>query len=452
MLEREQHVVSTTFDNRQHELQHLLAVTREELAAVRADRDQWQQRCADAETRASAAESERARLQGALGTERETTLNALKEYQDRDAANKQRIEQLESEVTRMSTTLKMETTSNHALKRQLLEFSDIAERNKNVLRSADMDPSLTEVLGRTGHLLNGQQNPTGEQYAVQKILQHYHADLRSVFLFYCQLESGFADFWPPVMGFPHWMLFCRDSETSDPRAGARVRSNKDFKMLQPSQCEELYHRYARKDDNAARGTGGKQDNNVLTYESFLCCVLSAAAALRRPDVTFLSEAVREYILRYLSRARRVTPQGLGKGTLRSAVEGTRAAPGLLRTSGNGAAAGAGGAFGGGGAGLDGHHHLGGHDDGKQGCPCSGSGSAVVKTQKKKRAGSATGSTGSKAGGSRPSSATAAAAGNPARMLMDAGNSAVMKELALLSLSGPTTNRDVLRTGGGFALA
>jgi hypothetical protein len=42
-----------------------------------------------------------------------------------------------------------------------------------------------------------------------QILQHYHSDLRSVFLYYSQLEKTFTDYWPPSMTFAQWMLFCK---------------------------------------------------------------------------------------------------------------------------------------------------------------------------------------------------------------------------------------------------
>ncbi len=165
-------------------------------------------------------------------------------------------------------------------------------------------------------------------------------------------------------------------------------------------------------DETASARSGKPES-VLSYESFLCCILAAAAALRRADVPFLSEALRDYILRYLSKARRVTPQGMGRGALRGAVEGSRAAHGLLC----------------------------GHGDQEDG--------------KKKRTKSAAGSVKSAAagGGSRGSSRPASANLHPQRLLAAQGNSAVMKELAMLSLSGPnSTSRELLRTGGGFSVA
>ncbi len=78
-----------------------------------------------------------------------------------------------------------------------------------------------------------------------QIFQHYATDLRAVFLFYCQLEQSFADHWPPSMGFPHWMLFCKDSETSNPHGATRgLRGAMATKTLTPNQCEELFGKFS----------------------------------------------------------------------------------------------------------------------------------------------------------------------------------------------------------------
>lgn len=45
------------------------------------------------------------------------------------------------------------------------------------------------MLQKIGHLFTDQANPTGESYAVQKILAHYTADLRAVFLHYAQVRG-----------------------------------------------------------------------------------------------------------------------------------------------------------------------------------------------------------------------------------------------------------------------
>jgi hypothetical protein len=78
-----------------------------------------------------------------------------------------------------------------ALKRQLLQFSDIAERYATILKDGEMEPGMQEVLDRVQKLFVGQTNPFGESYAVQKVLNHYHSDLRAVFLYYAQV-GGWA--------------------------------------------------------------------------------------------------------------------------------------------------------------------------------------------------------------------------------------------------------------------
>lgn len=205
---------------------------------------------------------------------------------------------------------------------------------------------------------------------------------------------------------------------------------------------------------------------VLTYESFLCALVHAAEKLRRPEVPYLSEGLREYVLRYLSKAQRVNPQGLKRGQVRHALGGVTdvtgsdsLATGLINTStymeptsrsqANAASGAAsrqllgntsgmsGGGGGGGGGGSGGCTRP-------QSAAMSGAsspGRRAGKKGNKSRPVSGASSTVSGAGG-RPAS--------PARVLHDAGNSAVLKELALLSLSGPLGNTgSVMRTGGGF---
>ncbi|KAL6756783.1 hypothetical protein V8C86DRAFT_2641239 [Haematococcus lacustris] len=417
-LEREKEVVTNTFDTRRSDLEHIIATTRDDLAAARADRDDWRQRAERSEARTAELEAERTQLSNTISEDRSTTLTALKGYQEREAGYKERIAQLEAEVVRLSDGLKMETTAVNSLKRQLLDFSEIAERHKGTLRDAHSDPALLEVLDRTNHLLADQTNPTGEQYAMQKILQHYHVDLRSVFLFYTQLEHNFTDHWPPSLKFAQWMLFCKDSETSDIRAGARIRSLQHFRMLHPTDCENIFARYSQPDTNASRH--GKADP-VLTYEAFLSALVHVAAKLRRPEVPYLSESLREYILRYLSRASRVTPQGTAKGAVRQALEGTDRDP----TS---------------------------YDDSPDEASRPGT---VANGRVKGKASRARSVVAANRGHQpRPMSAASLGAVRPstARALEEAGNSAVMKELALMNLSSPTSSREVVRTGGGFQVA
>lgn len=163
-----------------------------------------------------------------------------------------------------------------------------------------------------------------------------------------------------------------------------------------------------------------------------------------------------YVLRYLSKAQRVQPTGVKRGAVRQAVEGARGhmvSEALASSTGAAQSLLLGGASGL----LDGTPraaHLAGEASVSPSGMSTPLGPASPGTEggKGKQRGKSAGG-----GKSRPSSAlsTTSQAGqkpmSPARMLMSAGNSAVMKELALLSLTtGP--QQGVVRTGGGFSMA
>ncbi len=124
------------------------------------------------------------------------------------------------------------------------------------------------------------------------------------------------------MAFAQWLLFCRETETSDPRSNSRVSSvTQPHKMLHPRDCESIFRAYARLDPNAINTTAP-----VLTYEGFLCAIIDAAFRVKRPDNPYLSESVREYILQYVARASKMSPNGLRRGQMRDAYEGTKEGP------------------------------------------------------------------------------------------------------------------------------
>jgi len=453
-LEHEKEVATGAFDDRSHSLEHLLAEAREELRNMRAERDSWCARAEGAEARCAEMEAERAEMQKTLSDERATAMRALKEYQERDADRQGRTSQLEAEVSRLSEQLKTESTAVNALKRQLLEFSDIAERFKSTLNDGNLEPGMQEVLDKIGHLFNDQPNPTGEQYAVQKVLFHYHADLRSVFLYYAQLDNTFTDHWPPSLSFAQWMLFCKDSQTSDIRAGARIRSNIHFLMLHPSECESIFYRYAKADTEAAsaRLAGGDplKVPSVLTYELFLAAIVHAAYKLKRPDVPYLSEALREYILRYLARAERVNPAGLKRGQVRSALEGTAksgvAAASAIVAAGSGSNALA-GYMGATSSSAPARSHS----------PSGASASGGANRKGSARKGSGSARKGSASGapspashkGCSPSGVTSAPQIEFSKS--DMANSAIMRELAMMGLDHPGSHKEIIRRGGGFDL-
>lgn len=147
--------------------------------------------------------------QGIIDSERETVMHTLRECQARDSAVTEKEVQLESEVLRLTERLKEETATVNALKRQLLQFSDIAEKYKTILKEGEYEPGMQQVLDKVHNLFATQTNPLGEQYAVQKVLSQYNPQLRAVFLYYAQLEDNFTQHWPPSLAFQQFMLFCK---------------------------------------------------------------------------------------------------------------------------------------------------------------------------------------------------------------------------------------------------
>ncbi|EFJ52451.1 hypothetical protein VOLCADRAFT_115928, partial [Volvox carteri f. nagariensis] len=321
-LEREKELLVAAFDHRVSELQSSLLVARQDLNSARQDAEEQRKRATEAEARITELEVRAHSLQSTLDGERGTVMTALKECHERDVSVKRRAEQLEAEVQRLTERLKEETTAVAALKRQLLQFSDIAERYATTLREGEMEPGMQEVLDRVQKLFVGQTNPFGESYAVQKVLNHYHGDLRAVFLYYAQLENNFAAYWPPSLAFQQWMLFCKETETSDPRSNSRVSAvTQPHKMLHPRDCEAVFRAYAKLDPNAINTAAP-----VLTYEGFLSAIIDVSFRVKRFDNPYLSEAVREYILSYVSRASKMSPTGLRRGQVRDALEGTKEGP------------------------------------------------------------------------------------------------------------------------------
>ncbi|KXZ44324.1 hypothetical protein GPECTOR_69g417 [Gonium pectorale] len=321
-LEREKELMVAAFDQRVAELSNALLSAQTDLRSTRADAEEQRRRATEAEARVTELELRNHALQSTLDSERGTVMTALRECHERDVSVKERAEQLEAEVLRLTERLKEETTAVAALKRQLLQFSDIAERYATTFRDGEMEPGMQEVLDKVQKLFVGQTNPFGESYAVQKVLTHYHGDLRAVFLYYAQLENNFAAYWPPGLAFQQWMLFCKETETADARANSRVSNvTAPHKMLHPRDCEALFRTYAKIDPNAINTSAP-----VLSYEGFLAAVVDVSFRVKRFDNPYLSEAVREYILSYVARANKMSPTGLRRGQVRDALEGTKEGP------------------------------------------------------------------------------------------------------------------------------
>lgn len=74
----------------------------------------------------------------------------------------------------------------------------------------DLEPVIEMVLD----LIEAQENPDGERYALVKILETNHGGLRAAFLHYSQLDQSFTDHWPPCLTLDGWEEFYRDAGVS----------------------------------------------------------------------------------------------------------------------------------------------------------------------------------------------------------------------------------------------
>ncbi|KAG1675152.1 hypothetical protein FOA52_003375 [Chlamydomonas sp. UWO 241] len=335
VLESDSAVGAGAFKSQASEMNAALAYARVAAQTTAAQRDEWRTRAEGVSGRSDSLEEENATLKQTINEERGTAMRALREYQDRESERADRDEQIRSEVLRLSDQLREEQTAGAALRRQLMQFSDIAERYQHNARDGHMEAGMEGVLSKIGHLFAEQDNPAGEQYATQKVLSHYTSDLRSVFLHYVQLDASAVKHWPPSMTFAQWMLYCKDSQTSDQRAGARIRSSQSALMVSPAECETAFYRYSQAAANDSAPSSPQRSRQqgpqpaheqLLTYELFLSCLVHMASRTRQPSQPFISEALREYVLKYVARADRVCSGGAAKGAkgqLRAAVAGTQ---------------------------------------------------------------------------------------------------------------------------------
>lgn len=61
-------------------------------------------------------------------------------------------------------------------------------------------------------LLQTQQDPTGERYALTQLLHSWLPDLHATFLNYCLFEPDYAHQWPPALGTTGWSAFLTESK------------------------------------------------------------------------------------------------------------------------------------------------------------------------------------------------------------------------------------------------
>lgn len=213
-LTREREAGERTAAARLQQAEDKLSAASAELEELRAERAALSTRASALDAKSSTLEGETAQLQARLSEERATTMRALKQYQSRDGALAVRNGVLEAEVRRLEGLLREERAAVLALKRQTLSYQDELDEARRSGPDGTTDVGMRDVLLAAAPLLDRQSNPTGERYAVQKVLHTHSTELRAAFLYYCQLDASFAETWPPRMHQQQWFAFCKDTDTA----------------------------------------------------------------------------------------------------------------------------------------------------------------------------------------------------------------------------------------------
>lgn len=209
------------------------------------------------------------------------------------------MELLEEQLATARGQLQEEGAAVVALKRQSLTFQQELQQMQRDTPRTMADAGLQDVLGQLRPLLEKEANPSGERYALHKTIQTHSAALRSTFLYYCQLDTSFANHWPPAMLQHQWLAFCRDSETADPRIGSRMRANGQG-MLPISEAQEAFDLFALNESGECA---------TLLFEGFVAATVWVSSKVKTHNVQFLSEAFRAYVMRYVHRASHIQPPG-----------------------------------------------------------------------------------------------------------------------------------------------
>jgi hypothetical protein len=297
--------IKRSYERKLHVAEESLQKTKEDASSMRQECTALSEQVSTSTSYVQNLESRVKLSTDTIAQERATTLKALGEYQKRDMEMQQRVGTLEQEVEQLSCKLREEQAAVLALKRQTLVYQTEIDQAHKVLPAQSPDAGLQDVLVHIKPLLDKETNPVGERYAVSKIIQTHNADLSSSFLFYCQLKSPFANHWPLAMHQHQWFAFCKDTETADPRIGARQRSSGQA-MLSLSEIQEVFDKFGRKNEDA-------HSYPTLTFDAFVAAVVWVALWLKPTATPFLSEALRSYIVKHVALAKRVQPGGVKGG-------------------------------------------------------------------------------------------------------------------------------------------
>ena len=246
--------------------------------------------------------------------EKEQVSHALSSSQQREQQLHGQVQSLERQVEELSDQLHAE----QAIVQTLQQKSNSTVEANNVdgsLGNAQCARDLDMTLEHLHPLLDKQQDPSGECSAISKLLQSHAPLLRSVFLYYCLLDTASTDHWPPVMRLKAWCSFCSDTTTADTEMGAR-RPTRKAGILSGSRALEAFEAFAATDSNSV-------DGKVLSLEAFQAAVVQLAAWMHTEGATVLSEAFRNFLLQHVVIAKRMQGGMEGAGDVHVAKKGRK---------------------------------------------------------------------------------------------------------------------------------
>ena len=240
--------------------------------------------------------------------------HALSSSQQREQQMHCQVQSLEQQVEELSDQLHAEQAIVQTLQQKSNSKAEANDGDAS-LGNAQCARGLDMTLEHLQPLLDKQQDPSGECSAVSKLLQSHAPLLRSIFLYYCLLDTATTDHWPPVMRLKAWCSFCSDTRTADTEVGAR-RPTRKAGMLSGNRALEAFKAFAATDTDSA-------DGKMLTLEAFQAAVVQLAVWMHTEGATVLSEAFRNFLLQHVVQAKRVQGSMGDTGDMYAATKGRK---------------------------------------------------------------------------------------------------------------------------------
>ncbi|KAK2078295.1 hypothetical protein QBZ16_004164 [Prototheca wickerhamii] len=235
-IQHDKHIITQAFDRLSADLTSQNATLHARLEALERQNAELSAGLEVSRLEGSAAAAARDELREQLDQERDETLDALRKAQHAQREAQEAAEAARREAARLRATLGEERLSFEALKKQavvqhtLLQSAGLGPplrvpgagdegAGDGGVRAFDVAAAAARPEGRLWRtlevmspLLQTQQDPTGERYALTQLLHSWLPDLHATFLNYCLFEPDYAHQWPPALGTTGWSAFLTESK------------------------------------------------------------------------------------------------------------------------------------------------------------------------------------------------------------------------------------------------